>query len=157
MKISLLTIGKTNASYLATGIKEYEKRLQRFINFELKSISDIKNARKLSPAEIKNKEGQLLLKNIKSNDFVILLDERGKTFSSISFAEYLQKQMNQGVSNITFVVGGAYGFSEAIYKRANAKISLSKMTFSHQIIRLIFVEQIYRAYAIINHHPYHNE
>ena len=157
MKISLLTIGKTNASYLATGIKEYEKRLQRFINFELNTISDIKNARKLSPAEIKNKEGQLLLKNIKSNDFVILLDERGKTFSSISFAEYLQKQMNQGVSNITFVVGGAYGFSEAIYKRANAKISLSKMTFSHQIIRLIFVEQIYRAYAIINHHPYHNE
>lgn len=157
MKISFVLIGKTTANYLKEGIKEYEKRLTKYIHFEQKVIPHLKNAKKLSTTQIKTKEGELLLKQWSAQDFVILLDENGKQQSSVDFANYLQILMNRGISRITFVVGGAYGFSDAVYQRANAKLALSKMTFSHQMVRLIFVEQLYRGFSILNHEPYHHQ
>lgn len=139
------------------GMAIFEKRLRRLLKVETKIIPDIKNAKNLPVAELKKREGQLILERIGSGDVLILLDERGKMLTSIQFAGWMQQKMNQGVGKIVFQVGGAYGFSPAVYARANGKIALSAMTFSHQMIRLLLVEQLYRAMAILNHLPYHNE
>ncbi len=157
MKIKLIQIGKTDNSHLKNLIEVYQSRIKQFVTFESIVIQDIKNAKNLSSNIRKQKEGELILSKLSTLDFVILLDEKGREFSSREFADFLQKRMNSGIKNLVFVIGGAYGFSEAVYKRANQKIALSKMTFSHQLIRLIFAEQLYRAYAIINNHPYHND
>lgn len=155
MQITLIQIGKTKFSYLQEGISDYQKRLKHYINFEEVTIADLKNAKNLSSAEIKKKEGEMLLKLIDKAAFLVLLDERGKQSSSEEFAEFIRKNMNSG-KDIVLVIGGAYGFSEDVYSRANDKISLSKMTFSHQLVRLIFAEQLYRAMTIIKGEPYHH-
>ncbi len=157
MKIKLIQIGKTDNSQLKNLIEVYQSRIKQFVTFESIVIQDIKNAKNLSSNIRKQKEGELILSKLPTSDFVILLDEKGREFSSREFADFLQKRMNSGIKNLVFIIGGAYGFSEVVYKRANQKIALSKMTFSHQLIRLIFAEQLYRAYAIINNHPYHND
>jgi 23S rRNA (pseudouridine1915-N3)-methyltransferase len=155
MQITLIQIGKTKFSYLQDGISDYQKRLKHYINFEEVTIADLKNAKNLSSAEIKKKEGEMLLKLIDKAAFLVLLDERGKQSSSEEFAEFIRKNMNSG-KDIVLVIGGAYGFSEDVYSRANDRISLSKMTFSHQLVRLIFAEQLYRAMTIIKGEPYHH-
>ena len=156
MTIKLITIGKTDNKELTALIDDYIKRLGHYIKFSLDIIPDIKNAKNLSEAEQKQKEGDLILKKIKSTDCLILLDEHGKQFDSVAFSGYLQKHMNSGVKQVVFVIGGPYGFSDAIYKKAKGKISLSKMTFSHQMIRLFFIEQLYRGFTILRNEPYHH-
>jgi len=156
MKIKLLQLGKTNDEDLQTGIARYEKRLSMYVSFLSETIPSLKDTASLSPAQVKQKEGELLLNKIKNDDYVMLLDEKGKRFTSVAFARHLEQLQNQSAKQIVFVVGGAFGFSEAVYNRAQMKLSLSDMTFSHQLIRLIFMEQLYRAYTILNHHPYHN-
>ena len=157
MKIVLITIGKTNEKYLIEGISDYQKRLKHYTNFERIEIANIKNAKNFSESELMKKEGELILKQIKNSDHLVLLDDKGKDFTSQKFAQKLQQWMLSGKKRLVFVVGGAYGFSEEIYKRGNEKLSLSKMTFSHQMVRLFFVEQIYRGYTILNNEPYHHE
>lgn len=157
LKVQLLCIGKTSFSYLDEGIKLYQDRLKHFTSFEMKVVPDIKNPKNMSVDEIKNKEGIALLKQISQKEKLYLLDENGKSFSSEGFAEFLDQQLQIATKQIVFVIGGAFGFSDEVYRRADGKISLSKMTFSHQIIRLIFHEQLYRAYTIINGIPYHNQ
>ncbi len=156
MKILFLVIGKTDESYLDTGILKYIKRLEHYVPFEMKVIPDIKNRKTLTEEQQKKAEGDLILSNINIGDDLILLDENGKTFSSVSFSQWIEKQMNAGSKRIIFVVGGPYGFSKEVYDKAKFKISLSEMTFSHQMIRLIFVEQLYRAFTIIKGEPYHH-
>lgn len=157
MKLSLFFTGKTSSDYLDKGINEYEKRIKRYIDFEIKIIKDIKASKSMPIKTVKIKEGEQILKHIKDNDVLILLDEKGKLFTSREFAQYINHKNSTGVKHLIFLIGGAYGFSEQIYKRANGKISLSKMTFSHQPIRLLFTEQLYRAFTIIKGEPYHNE
>ncbi len=157
MDIKLILLGKTEESYLQEGILKYSKRLKHYISFSELVIPALKNTKTLSFQEIKQKEGELLLAKIKPTDTLVLLDENGTMFSSMEFSDFLQKQMNQSVRSLVFVVGGAYGFSQDAYQRANHKLSLSKMTFSHQMIRLLFIEQIYRAFTILNNEPYHHE
>ncbi|MCC8153522.1 MAG: 23S rRNA (pseudouridine(1915)-N(3))-methyltransferase RlmH, partial [Tannerellaceae bacterium] len=157
MKISLLVIGKTDASYFSDAIQEYQKRLVHYIPYEMEVIPDIKNTKNLSTPQQKEKEGELILKYLQPGDYCVLLDEKGKEFSSVQFATYLEKKMHTVSKRLVFVIGGPYGFSEAVYKSASEKISLSKMTFSHQMIRLIFTEQLYRAMTILNNEPYHHE
>lgn len=157
MQIQLLCIGKTGKKFLEDGESEYTKRLSHYVSFTQTIIPDIKNAKNLSEQQIKTKEGELFLEKIQQTDVVFLLDERGKQYESVSFANFLQEQFNRGGKNIFFLIGGPYGFSEAIYKRANGQISLSKMTFSHQMIRLFFIEQIYRAMTILKGEPYHHQ
>lgn len=157
MKIKLLQIGKTKENYLQTGISEYEKRISRYIPFEIVTLEDLKNTKNLSPEQVKEKEGELLQKALEDAGRIILLDERGKKMPSLGFAKFLQGQMNAGGKNIVFVIGGAYGFSPSIYAMAHEKISLSEMTLSHQLIRLVFSEQLYRAFTILNNEPYHHE
>jgi len=157
MKIKLLAIGKTDDKNLQTLIEAYQNRLKHYINFEIELIADIKNAKNLTETQQKEKEGELILKKLTATDVLILLDEKGTAFSSVSFSEYLQKKMNAGVKQLMLVIGGPYGFSESVYKQAQGKISLSKMTFSHQMIRLFVVEQLYRAYTILKNEPYHHE
>ncbi len=157
MKIKLLAIGKTDDKNLQTLIEAYQNRLKHYINFELEIISDIKNVKNLSEQVQKEKEGELILKKLLPTDTLILLDEKGKEFRSIDFSKYLQKKMNSGIKQLVFVIGGPYGFSDEVYKKSAGKISLSKMTFSHQMIRLFFVEQIYRAFTILKNEPYHHE
>ena len=135
----------------------YEKRIKNITGFEKIVIPDIKNTKNLSENQQKEKEGSLLLSKLSTADYVVLLDEKGKETGSRGFAVFLQKQMNAGLKNLVFVVGGPYGFSEAVYKRANSKIALSQMTFSHQLVRVIFLEQLYRGLAILNNHPYHHD
>jgi len=156
MKITLILNGKTEDDYIIKGFSIYEQRLKHYIPFETIILPALKNTKGISIEQQKQKEGELILKTIQSSDRMILLDENGKEFSSISFSGYIQQQMNSGIKNIVFVVGGPYGFSEEIYKRANAKISLSKMTFSHQMVRLFIVEQLYRAMTILKNEPYHH-
>jgi len=156
MKITLLAIGKTDDKYLEEGITKFLNRLKHYISFELKIIPDLKNTKSLSVSQQKQLEGDLILKQLKSTDFLVLLDENGKEFSSVLFSEFIEKQMIASVQQLVFVIGGPYGFSEEVYQRANTKISLSKMTFSHQMVRLIFVEQLYRAFSIIKGEPYHH-
>ena len=157
MKIELFVVGKTNHNYLSPGIEDYLKRINRYIKFSIRCISDAKNTKNLSQQQQKNAEGQNILVAIDNSDYVVLLDEHGKEYKSIEFASLIDKKMQTVAKRLVFVVGGPYGFSEDVYKRANEKISLSKMTFPHDLIRLIFVEQLYRAFSILNHEPYHHE
>jgi len=157
MKIKLLAIGKTDALDLQSLIETYESRLKHYIGFKLEVIPDIKNVKNLSEQQQKEKEGALILKKLTATDQLILLDEKGKEFRSIEFSKYLQKKMNSGINQLFLLIGGPYGFSEAVYKKAQGKISLSKMTFSHQMIRLFIVEQVYRAFTILKNEPYHHE
>jgi len=157
MNIKLLAIGKTDDKNLQTLIEQYQKRLSFYVKFDLEIISDIKKAKNLSEAQQKEKEGELILSKITPTDQLILLDENGKSFSSVGFSDYLQKKMNSGVKALVFVIGGPYGFSDAVYQKANGKVSLSEMTFSHQMVRLFVVEQIYRAFTILRNEPYHHQ
>jgi len=156
MKVKLLMLGKTRESYIDEGFSLFKKRISHYLPFEVQTIAGLKKTKNLSPSAIKILEGELILKNLNVQDMVILLDEKGKTFTSTGFADFIQKQMNTGTKQLVFIVGGAYGFSPDVYQRANHQVSLSKMTFSHQIIRLIFAEQFYRAMTILKNEPYHN-
>lgn len=156
MTIKLLAIGKTDSKPLQQMIAEYENRLKHYIRFELDSIPDLKNTKNLSEAQQKKKEGELILKKLNPTDIMILLDENGKQYSSIDFSEYLQKKMNSGIKQLVLVIGGPYGFSDSVNQMAQGKISLSKMTFSHQMVRLFVVEQLYRAFTILRNEPYHH-
>ena len=157
MKIKLLAIGKTDNKHLIQLIEEYQNRLKHYIKFELEVIPDIKNVKNLSEVQQKEKEGALILSKLQNTDDLVLLDDKGKHFTSIEFSQYLQKKMNSGIKQLVLVIGGPYGFSDTVYKKAIAKISLSKMTFSHQMIRLIFKEQLYRAFTILKSEKYHHE
>lgn len=157
MKIKLLVIGKTDENYLQSGIDIFLKRIPHYVPFELKIIPDIKNTRKLSEEQQKEKEGELILQQLVNSDFLILLDENGKESSSVEFARFLEKKMLAGTKQLVFVIGGPYGFTQKVYSRANEKRSLSQMTFSHQMVRLIFLEQLYRAFTIIKGEPYHHQ
>jgi len=156
MTIKLLAIGKTDDKELKSLIEGYAKRLSFYINFQLEIIPDLKNAKNLTESQQKQKEGELILEKISNTDSLILLDENGKQYDSIAFSEYLQKQMNSGIKQLVFVIGGPYGFSEDVYNKSNGKLSLSKMTFSHQMIRLFFIEQLYRGFTILKNEPYHH-
>lgn len=157
MKIKLLTVGKTTNSHLIKLQEEYQNRLKYYIPFDLTVIPELKNTKSLSISEQLEKEADLILKQLETNDEVILLDENGKQHTSVGFSEFISKKMLASHKRMIFVVGGPYGFSERVYQRANGKISLSAMTFSHQMIRLIFVEQLYRAMTILKGEPYHHE
>lgn len=157
MNIKLIAVGKTDNPALQQLISTYEKRLSYYINFELQLLPDIKNSKSLSEEQQKIKEGELILSYVEPSHHLILLDEQGKEYTSIAFADELQKKMNTGIKQLTFVIGGPYGFSQAVYQRANSKLSLSKLTFSHQMIRLFFVEQLYRAFTILRNEPYHHQ
>ena len=157
MNISLVVIGKTNVDYIEKGIEVYKKRISNYNRFDIEVIADIKNAKSLTVDLIKQQEGEAILKQIAKFDYVVLLDENGKEFSSVEFAKWIDKLNFQSLRSVCFVVGGAYGFSDEVYKRANTKLSISKMTFSHQMIRLLFIEQLYRAYTIQNNEPYHHQ
>lgn len=157
MNIKVLAIGKTDNKNLQTLIDDYSKRLSFYIKFDIEVISDIKNSKNVSESQQKEKEGELILSKLGLYDEFILLDENGTNFSSIGFSDYLQKKMNSGIKTLVFVIGGPYGFSEAIYKKAKGKIALSQMTFSHQMVRLFVVEQIYRGFTILKNEPYHHQ
>ena len=156
MKIQLLLTGKTTDARLASLIDDYQQRLKHYVPFELVVIPDIKNAKSLSQDQLKTAEGEAILSRLTPAMDVLLLDEHGREFRSIEYADFLQKRMTSG-KDLTLVIGGAYGFSEAVYQRANGKISLSQMTFSHQMIRLMAIEQLYRAMTILRNEPYHHE
>lgn len=157
MNIELIVVGKTDSKEVSALVDIYTKRINFYNKFTITYLPDIRNSKNLSEAQQKTAEGEAILRLIDDSDRVILLDEKGSEFRSIEYAEWLQKRMNSGIKRLVFVIGGPYGFSEAVYSRSNEKISLSKMTFSHQIIRAIFTEQLYRAFSIINNSPYHHE
>jgi 23S rRNA (pseudouridine1915-N3)-methyltransferase len=156
MKIACWAIGKTNEKYLEEGIQLYEKRLRHYLSFSLEIMPDVKISGSVSALQLKEKEGALILSKLKPEDYLILLDERGKQLDSVSFAQYMEKRFTHSHKRIVFLIGGAYGFSAEVYARANDKLSLSSMTFSHQMIRLFFCEQLYRAMTILRNEPYHN-
>lgn len=156
MEIQLLCIGKTDRSFWAEALEMYEKRLQHYVKFSIRYLADVKTSKKSDPSKIKLEETKLLLEKIKPGEMVILLDEKGKMFNSAEFSKEIENQMNSGKKKVLFVIGGAYGFSEELYQKFPERMALSKMTFSHQMVRLFFCEQLYRAYTIINNHPYHN-
>lgn len=156
MKITLLVVGKTTDAHIEILIQEYQKRLTHYLPFALQVIPELKYTKALTPDQQKQAEGELILRAITPSTDLVLLDEYGKEFRSVEFADYIQKRMSSG-RDVVFVVGGPYGFSNAVYQRANGKISLSKMTFSHQMVRLFFVEQLYRAMTILRGEPYHHE
>ena len=157
MRINLVCIGKTDDKEIQNLIKYYQNRLPKHWNFELTEIADVKNAKNLSPELLKKEEGKLFLNQSENSDFIVILDEKGKQFTSREFSAKIDHWMNSSVKKVAFFIGGAYGFSAEIYDRANEKMSLSKMTFTHQMIRLFFVEQIYRADQILQGKPYHND
>lgn len=157
MKIKLLAIGKTDDKNLQVLIKKYENRLRHYVKFELEIIPDLKNAKNLSQQGQKEKEGELILKKVSPSDHLILLDDKGTSYTSVEFSKFMQKKMNSGLRQLVLVIGGPYGFSPDVYQKAHGQLSLSKMTFSHQMIRLFIVEQIYRAYTILKNEPYHHE
>ncbi|GAB1857907.1 23S rRNA (pseudouridine(1915)-N(3))-methyltransferase RlmH [Flavobacteriaceae bacterium MHTCC 0001] len=157
MTIKLLSIGKTDNKELITLINHYKNRLNHYIKFQFEIIPDLKKTKNLSENEQKQREGELILKKIAPTDMVILLDEKGKQFTSITFSNYLQKHMNSGIKQLVFIIGGPYGFSEEVYQKANGKLALSQMTFSHQMIRLFFIEQLYRGFTILRNEPYHHK
>lgn len=157
MKITLLTVGKTDKDWVKLGLDIYLSRLKHYIPFSIVEIPELKNVSALTKDQIKSKEGELILKNIRPADDVILLDEHGKEYSSMELAAIIRDKISYSGKDIVYVIGGAYGFSEAVYKRADSKLSLSRMTFSHQMVRAIFTEQIYRAFTIIRGEPYHHE
>lgn len=157
MNIKLIAIGKTDDKNLQALIEEYQKRLSFYIKFEIELIPDLKNAKNLSEIQQKEKEGELILSKLSPTDYLILLDENGKSFTSLEFANELQKKMNAGIKTLVYIIGGPYGFSEVLYQKAQQKISLSKMTFSHQMVRLFFIEQVYRGFTILRNEPYHHQ
>jgi len=157
MKILLLVIGKTDEAYLQKGMEIFLERIPHYISFEMKVIPDLKNSKNLSEDQQKEKEGELIIRQLVPSDEIILLDEQGMETSSVEFARFLEKRMISGIKRLVFIIGGPYGFSASIYSRANGKLSLSKMTFSHQMVRLIFAEQLYRAMTILKGEPYHHQ
>lgn len=157
MKIKLLVVGKTQSGELASLIDTYTRRVNRYLPFEIDVVPDPKKAGNLPENMLKQKEAQQILDRLRDSDTVFLLDEKGKQFGSVEFSEFLQEQMNRGGKQLVFVVGGAFGFDSTVYNRAQGKISLSKMTFSHQMVRLFFVEQLYRGFSILRNEPYHNQ
>ncbi|MFT6097434.1 MAG: 23S rRNA (pseudouridine1915-N3)-methyltransferase [Nonlabens sp.] len=157
MKITLLAVGKTDDSRIEQLTQMYVDRLQHYINFELELIPDLKKTKNLSEDQQKNEEGKLILNKLEKSDFVTILDEKGKKYTSINFAELINKRSVSGLKRLVFIIGGPYGFSADVYVRANSKLSLSDMTFSHQMVRLFAVEQIYRAFTILRNEPYHHE
>jgi 23S rRNA (pseudouridine1915-N3)-methyltransferase len=157
MKITFLVVGKTEESFLKEGIDKYIKRLKHYVKFEVIEIPELKNTKNLSEDQQKQKEAELITKNITSTDYIVLLDERGQEYTSVQFSGFLSKKMLSSVQNLIFIIGGPYGFDNALLTRANEKLSLSKMTFSHQMVRLFFVEQVYRAFTILKGEPYHHE
>ena len=157
MNIELIVVGKTDMKEVEALVAMYTKRLNHYVRFAITTIADIRNTKKLSEAEQKRLEGEAILRLINDSDHLMLLDEHGSEFRSIEFAEMIQRRMSAGTKRLVFVIGGPYGFSDAVYQRANSKISLSKMTFSHQIVRAIFTEQLYRAFTILKNEPYHHE
>jgi len=156
MKITFLTVGKTEDAYLKDGIEKYVKRLKHYTRLEMVELAELKNTKALTPEQQKNKEAEMILKKITATDHVILLDENGMELTSKQFAGYLDKKAISATTNLIFIVGGPYGFDEQVYQRANDKLSLSRMTFSHQMVRLFFAEQLYRAFTIIKGEPYHH-
>ena len=157
MKIIFLTVGKTEDTYLKEGIEKYVKRLKHYCKLELVDLNELKNTKALTPDQQKSKEAEMILKKVSATDYVVLLDENGTEFTSQQFAAYLDKRSISSSANIVFVVGGPYGFDQSVYQRANDKLSFSRMTFSHQMIRLFFTEQLYRALTIIKGEPYHHQ
>lgn len=157
MKITLLTVGKTDKDWVKQGMEIYMSRLKHYIPFSVVEIPELKNVSSLTKDQIKIREGELILKNIRPADDMILLDERGKEYTSVEFAKVIQDKISYVGKDIVYVIGGAYGFSEAVYRRADSKISLSRMTYSHQMVRAIFIEQLYRAFTIMKGEPYHHE
>jgi len=157
MTIKLLTVGKTDDKDLQKLIAQYQKRLQHYCKFEMEVIPDLKKTKNLDETLQKQKEGILILNKTNPSDLLVLLDEKGKEFTSMGYSKWLQKQMNTGMKQLIFVIGGPYGFSEEVYARANQKLALSKMTFSHQMVRLFFTEQLYRAFTILKNEPYHHQ
>ena len=157
MKITLLTVGKTDVKWVREGLELYVSRLAHYIPFALDEIPELKNVSALSKDQIKDREGELILRKLKSSDEVILLDEHGREYRSVEFAALLEEKISRGGRDMVFVIGGAYGFSQPVYDRADAKMSLSKMTFSHQMVRTVFAEQLYRAFTIMRGEPYHHE
>lgn len=157
MQTILLTVGKTKTPYIIEGIKEYQGRLKHYTSFSLVELPDVKTSKSMNAGDQKVKEGMEILSRIQPSDYVILLDERGKQFTSVDFALYLEKLAGSGRKRLVFVIGGPYGFSEEIYKKADGKLSLSKMTFNHEMVRLFFIEQFYRAMTILRNEPYHHE
>lgn len=157
MKITLLSIGKTEDKYIKEGIDVYLNRLKHYVKFEIIELPELKNTKHLSQDLQKKKEAEMLFKSFLSTDYVVLLDERGTEYNSVLFSNFLSKRMVAGTQNLLFVIGGSYGFDNSIYERANAKISLSKLTFSHQMVRLFFVEQVYRGFTILKGEPYHHQ
>ena len=157
MKITLYVIGKTDNAHIDALTQLYIQRLKHYVNFTLEVIPNIKNVKNLSETQQKTVEADALLKKVHTSDFMCILDENGKKFTSEGFSSFLQKKMNSGLKNLVFVIGGPYGFSDAIYQRANTKISLSSMTFSHQMVRPFFAEQLYRGYTILKNEPYHHK
>ena len=157
MNIELIVIGKTDQQEVASLVEQYAKRVNHYCKFTVTTIADVKNTRNMAPSRQKQLEGEMILRLISDGDWLVLMDEGGRQFTSMEYADWLQKRMLSGVKRLAIVIGGPYGFSDEVYKRANEKISLSKMTFSHQIVRAIFAEQLYRAFTILNNEPYHHE
>jgi len=157
MNLSLVTVGKTDVKWVRDGLDLYVSRLRHYVPFTVTEIPELKRVSALTEAQIREKEGELILKQAGPGDIVVLLDEKGAQYRSVEFADWVRKQLNQSAKNLVFVIGGAYGFSPAVYERANEKVSLSKMTFSHQMVRTIFAEQLYRAFTILKGEPYHHE
>jgi 23S rRNA (pseudouridine1915-N3)-methyltransferase len=157
MNITLIQVGKTDASYLREGVELYLKRINHYTKFDIVTIPDIRNARKLTREQHRAEEGRLILAQLQESDAVVLLDEAGNEYTSAEMAAWLQKRMNAGLRRLCFVIGGPFGFSPPVYERANERLSLSRMTFSHQLVRLIFAEQLYRAFTILGNEPYHHE
>jgi 23S rRNA (pseudouridine1915-N3)-methyltransferase len=157
MKLKFIFTGKTEDDYLVRGCTIYEKRLQNYLPTEVQIIPALKNTKNLSIEQQKQKEGELILKQLGNSDFVVLMDEKGKHFTSMEFAGFFQQKMNSGIKNLVLIIGGPYGFSADVYARANQKVALSKMTFSHQMVRLLLLEQCYRAMSILRNEPYHHE
>lgn len=157
MKIVFIVVGKTVDTHLQALAADYAKRIGFYVPFEVQMVPDLKNTKNMTESEQKEREGELILKTLQASDFLVLLDERGKEFRSVEFAQYIQDKMLSSCKRLYFLIGGPYGFSEAVYQRSNAKVSLSKMTFSHQMVRVIFLEQLYRAMTILKGEPYHHE
>lgn len=157
MKVILMSVGKTNDTNFTQIIDTYKNRLKFYISFDLDFIPDLKKTKNLSQKEQKNLEGKNILSRIQSNDYLVLLDDKGKQYTSVTFAQFIEKKTHIISKRIIFLIGGPYGFSDEVYNRANEKISLSKMTFTHQMVRLVFIEQLYRAMTILNNEPYHHE
>ncbi|MCX4301945.1 MAG: 23S rRNA (pseudouridine(1915)-N(3))-methyltransferase RlmH [Alistipes sp.] len=157
MQIELIVIGKTDSKEVAALVELYAKRVNFYCRFAVTTLPDIRNTRHLTSRQQRTAEGEALLRQFTDGDYVVLLDERGDEMRSVEFAAWLQKRLNSGMKRLVMVIGGPYGFSDAVYARADARLSLSRMTFSHQIVRVIFAEQIYRAFAILNNEPYHHE